>query len=166
MKRHPEQDSLPTPESKHSRQDIPSPSNYRLKLLREVLKEELQLTTSETTDGKLHSTSLDKIHAAVRAAVISLPETIEEKFVKKEVFKMNIQNQQAHIIQLVRTIMEKSAGEDDEHEERALVTHSICTFIYPPMISVTNGFQTYFGPVHPDVLRVSPLTPLYLVTLW
>ena len=62
--------------------------------------------------------------------------------------------------------MEKSAGDNDVQEERALVTYGMCTFIYPRMISVTNVSQTYFGPVHPDVLVVSPLTPSYLITRW
>lgn len=88
MKRHSEPDSLLTPESKHPRQDIPSPSNLRLKFLREELKEELQPTTSESIDGELLSeSSLNTIHVAVHAAVTSLSETIHGKFVNKEVFR-------------------------------------------------------------------------------
>ncbi|KAI9445890.1 hypothetical protein H4582DRAFT_1901738 [Lactarius indigo] len=95
MKR-PSDPSLPTPESKYARQEIPSPSPRMLK----------HLHTDEVPDF-----DLDGVHVAARTALASLPDEAHlKRLVSTDVFKENVQKQREQFFQLLRKVLEGPIG--------------------------------------------------------
>ncbi|KAH9021391.1 hypothetical protein EDB85DRAFT_1895706 [Lactarius pseudohatsudake] len=107
--------SLPTPELKYTKHEIPPLSSKKLKHLREDIQGS---KTPESTDD-VPDFDLGNVYAAAHSAITSLPgDTYLSKLVREDVFKANVQAQREHFFQSLRRV------QDSSFDVWSLITHN------------------------------------------